>query len=255
MGSTVLFPVTQAFVVVNAWTVHPRRRELSTSMKLAANNNKWTGFRNNADESNTAFDFSSTIKWETFYQESSQSIEWHSSVPLSVIASHIPFEAQRCIMVGCGNSELPTVVREERPNCHCIALMDSSPTCMAELQERYKQDARFQFLCGDALKLVELVHDNDVEEATWYDVVLDKGLMDAFLCGDDWNRTVIPLLEQTSFILHPETGRYILVSYQLPSSTRDFLEEVGQRVGLAWEFNVEGSNDRVGISVARKKVV
>jgi len=202
---------------------------------------EWGGFDQDA------FDFSSSANWETFYQQEQTIVEWHSSVPLKTISEIIPPSATSCLVIGCGNSHLPSVIRATRPNC-CITLLDSSPTCMAALQIRYQQDASFSFLCGDALALEEVIRDQ--ADSKHFDVVLDKGLMDAFLCGDDWDRTIVPLLEQVSRILW--NGSYILVSYKLPRSTRQFLTDVGHRVGLAWEFDIVGSNDRVGISLATK---
>jgi hypothetical protein len=75
--------------------------------------------------------------------------------------------------------------------------------------------------------------------------------MDAFLCGDDWDRTIVPLLEGASKVLNPK-GRYLLVSYKLATSTREFLRDSVPSV--EWDFDVEGSNDRVGISIGRKVV-
>jgi hypothetical protein len=199
-----------------------------------------------------AFDFSSTRKWETFYQQldsTSVAVEWHSSVPLTVIANHVPTAAaKRCLLVGCGNSELPTVLRAQRPECH-LTLLDSSPTCMASLTKRYSGWDKVEFLSGDVLQLSSLLLG---KKDMMFDVVLDKGLLDVFLCGDDWNRTVIPLLEHASCVLHKGTGLYILVSFKLPRSTKEFLQEVGEQVGLDWDFDVGGSTDGVGISIAKR---
>ena len=134
----------------------------------------------------SGFDFSSTLGWETFYQQEQQHgnsdkiTEWHASVPLPVIAMKVPKLAKRCILVGCGNSELPTVLRKVRPACH-IAMLDSSPTCMSILKERCKDMSNAEFLCGDVLKMVALVGGAPHNEKEAFDAVVDKGLMDAFL--------------------------------------------------------------------------
>ena len=210
------------------------------------------------------FDFSCTAEWETFYQEESRNkeqpiTEWHSSVDVQDVLQHIPVSSAtygastpRCLLVGCGTSEIPSALLQllqNNPNQtynnkeQMISLLDSSPTCMQRLKERYG-DGTFDLICGDALHL-----ESTLPGDSRYDVVLDKGLMDAFLCGDDWDRTIVPLLEGASKVLNPK-GRYLLVSYKLATSTREFLRD---RVpSLEWEFDVEGSNDRVGISIGRK---
>ena len=219
------------------------------------------GYRNQlllaGGNNNRGFDFSSTLKWETFYQQEAQQqsdkiTEWHSSVPLSVIADRVPKLAKRCILVGCGNSELPAVLRKARPACHLV-MLDSSPTCISILEERYKDMPNAEFLCGDAVNMAALQGEGASQMGgEKFEAVVDKGLIDAFFCGDDWNTTIVPLLEQASAILQEEDGVYVLVSYKLAPSTQKFLREVGERVGLAWEFDVDGSNNRVGISIAKR---
>ena len=63
---------------------------------------------------------------------------------------------------------------------------------------------------------------------------------------------MILVLYNSSAILRPETGIYLLVSYKLAPFTKEFLQDIGNDVGLEWEFGVEGSNDRVDISIATK---
>jgi len=123
----------------------------------------------------TNFDFSSTTGWENHYQGDDTVIEWHSSVQLKTIAELVPPESNNCLVVGCGNSNLPRVLYNMRRHLF-ITCLDSSPTCIDQL----------------------------------------------------------------------------LVSYKLADSTRELLHHVGVESGLSWEFDLEGSNNRVSISMARK---
>lgn len=115
------------------------------------------------------------------------------------------------------------------------------------MKERYKHQERIGYVCGDAVKLSDTL----LIASEQFDVIVDKGLMDALLCGEGWNGPVATLLEEASQKLRCK-GVYVLVSYRLPRSTREYLTEVGDRVGLTWEFDCKGSNDRVGVSIARK---
>ena len=101
------------------------------------------------------------------------------------------------------------------------------------------------YVCGDATKLSECIPDV-------VDVIYDKGLMDAIFCNEGWNKPIALLIQEASKVL-VEGGMYILVSYRLPKSTKEFLLDVGDANNLEWSFDMEGSNDRVGISVARKR--
>ena len=189
------------------------------------------------------FDFSSKAGWDRFYQQKldDDPSEWHSSVPLETLAELVPYDAHHCLVVGCGTSQLPSTLQKARPTTS-IALLDSSATCLDELKVRYGETMKY--ICGDATKMSSLV---DHE----YDVLLDKGLMDAIFCGDGWEAPITSLVEHSSRIM-AKGGSYVLVSYKLPRSTRDFLQDAGAKHGLSWQFDVKGSNGRVGISIGTK---
>lgn len=152
-------------------------------------------------------------------------------------------------MVGCGTSRLPEAIWEQSANAD-ITLLDSSTTCIQQLKNRYGESA--QYACGDALRLSKLLSNVDGDSSLYYDTLVDKGLMDALLCGEGWNGPVQQLLQEAVAVLRPYSGRYMLISYRLPTATKDFLASMGQEIGLLWQFDCEGSNDRVGISIATK---
>jgi len=191
------------------------------------------------------FDYSSTTGWETYYQQDPSAItEWHSSIPLETLADLVP-QACNCLMIGTGTSNFPELLRARRQAK--ITLLDSSMTCIEQLKQRYGDS--MNYVCGDATKLSCQLF--AVEPDSKFDMIVDKGLMDALLCGEGWNTPISALLHEAVKVLKPN-GSYLLVSYRLPTSTQDFLRQVGEQVGLKWRFNVSASNDRVGVSIAHK---
>jgi hypothetical protein len=229
--------LTAAFKRSAAWNLpissHDARAMIRTStLSLEA----WSGDSN--------FDYSSTAGWESYYTKDQIKIpltEWHSSVTLESLANHVPAWASSCLMIGCGTSHFPEVVRAG--HTAKIVLLDSSPTCIRELKSRY--GCSMCCICGDATRLSELVEPDSM------DCIFDKGLMDAFFCGDGWTTPTEALLKGASSVLR-EGGIYLLVSYRLSASSKEFLESVGNQVGLDWKFDCTGSNERVGISIATK---
>lgn len=198
-----------------------------------------------------AFDFSSPAEWDNFYQieeETNQEhVEWHSSIPLETIASYVP-KGSKCLIPGCGNSKLPDTLLTKVPGIR-ISLQDSSPVCMAQMEQKYGSSME-GYYCGDATKLQGQF--SSLEEK--FDVILDKGLSDALFCNEAWDFWISNLLRGASEILKEETGLYLLISYKLPKSTQEFLQEFGQEIGLYWTFELpEASNDRVSLSIARKR--
>jgi hypothetical protein len=214
-------------------------------------------------DSKASFDFSSTAEWEKFYQDdddrddqgntsrrsnnnnnNNNNIEWHASVSLESIYSYVP-GGSSVLMVGCGTSRLPDLFRH---SSHRVTMLDSSSSCINRLQKKYDSLPWFECVCANALELSKL--------GQIYDVIIDKGLMDVFLCDGGWDSpSMVPrLLSESSSILR-ENGMYLLISYKLPTATRQFLNETGNAVGLEWKFHGEGSNDRVSISVATKRIL
>jgi hypothetical protein len=140
----------------------------------------------------------------------------------------------------------------------------------------------------------EKAQEQQYKRAVQYDYIYDKGLMDALFCNEGWETGVSRLIHEASRVLvSPSTatsttsdtssssnggggdadagagGMYILVSYPLPTSTRNFLMEQGDKVGLKWQFDTDvlspirddnnltnststSSAARVSISMARK---
>ena len=191
------------------------------------------------------FDFSSTIGWEEYYQCDDSVMEWHLSIPLEDIADLVP-AGSTCLVIGCGNSKLPRVIYDRREPLS-LACLDSSQTCLDQLQRRDGTAcARMSFLFGNAVKLTEVLH--HIKE---YDSIVDKGLLDALMCGEGWNGPVAQLVDEVGQVL-TKGGIYLLICCKLSSATREFLEQVGSKAELSWRFDLEGSNDRVSISIARK---
>ncbi|CAJ1962382.1 unnamed protein product [Cylindrotheca closterium] len=200
--------------------------------------------------SSAAFDFSSPAEWDKFYQTEEETnqehVEWHSSIPLETIASYVTPDS-KCLIPGCGNSRLPDVLLASVPGIR-ISLQDSSTICMSQMEKKYGSSIE-GYYCGDATKLQDQFP--SMEEK--FDTILDKGLSDALFCNEAWDYWISSLLRGACKILKEETGIYLLISYKLPKSTQEFLQELGAEIGLEWTFDVlEYSNNRVGLSMAKK---
>ena len=205
----------------------------------------------------TPFDFSSPREWDRFYQERKHKsgkdefilpieVEWHDSIPLQDIANAVPPQST-VLMVGCGTSRLPQVLLEQNAPKRMV-LLDTSQTCLDQLREILPASSNtttaIDYVCGDATRLVDYFGattngDKDDAIPMSFDAIIDKGLTDAILCSEGWDGPLARMLEQAATILRPETGQYLLISYQLPRTTQEFLVEVCSQVGLEWEFDVD----------------
>jgi hypothetical protein len=212
--------------------------------------------------SNMDFDYSSTWAWEQYYREANESavMEWHSSVSLADIASLVRlqlFKLQQsqhtpdtlttnitCLVIGCGNSELPTVLRAAMPMLHVI-LLDSSSTCVDYLRLKFQDDAFIKCVCEDATQLKSLLAES-------VDIILDKGFLDALLCSEGWNGLVERAMTQAMRVLQGG-GKYIWIGYTLPQSTLDYIAEIAPEI--EWDNDICGcgeSNENVAIRIGVK---
>jgi hypothetical protein len=229
----------------------------------------------------TDFDFSSPAAWDDFYKklqadkkqiEEDEGLkddnaemtptvyEWHDSIPLPSLAELIPPNSD-CLFVGCGNSLLPQAVLDADKNIK-MALLDTSETCLDQLKQQYGNHNEISYICGSATDMSKHFPLKDCKVNT----IVDKGLTDALMCGEGWPGPLECLLSESSKIFHKtffwhgknnnESARYILISYKLMTSTKEFIQETCNKVGndkvaWKWQFDVENlSSDRVSVSIA-----
>ena len=222
-----------------------------------------------------AFDFSSKYGWETFYQTGGNSTkldginkdtenpipfeyEWHASINAEKVISEV-FPGSSVLMIGTGNSALPRHLYKHHNgqglDDKCgqltnITCMDYSSSCISMLEELFSKDCPgMKFVHGDATKLCSLF------QSEKFDFIIDKGLMDALMCGEGWDWTVESYLKGAASILKSKesNGKIILISYKLSSATKQFLLDMGDKFGLKWNLDMEKkSNDKVSFSIATK---
>lgn len=179
--------------------------------------------------------------------------EWHDSISLQDLAEVIPVES-KCLMVGCGNSFLPQVVLDRKESIH-LTLLDTSRACLDQLEAHYGTK-EVSFVCGSATKMASYFVKNTEEPNHYYDCIVDKGLTDAFMCGEGWERPVEALLTESAKLLDPQRGGlYLLVSYKMGPAIQELFQEMCDAVNedLVWEWEFDSpalSNHRVSVSLA-----
>ena len=222
----------------------------------------------------TPFDFSSKQGWEDFYSNgqlipeerslSSLEYEWHSHIPHSAIIEIISSSIDKAsrhysedskmpaiLIIGCGNSSLPRVLHDAFSHPVRITCLDYSKVCIDMIQEMYRNLCpNMDFIVGDATKLREVISSRNNE----YDIVIDKGLMDALMCGEGFDLDNLQT-EIDHVLTVNDWGMHVLICFPLIKSLKERLVELGQhsdRSNLSWRFDlpVEGvSNGRASFNV------
>ncbi len=209
-----------------------------------------------------AFDFSSKAGWDQFYERRSrpsdgdqlafEPYEWHSSLDHDVVLQHAE-RGGSILFVGCGTSAMPLELYDLHEGKSHIICLDYSPSCIQQLAQSWGSTrSNMSFVAGDATRLENTSMPDIADSDEGIDAIIDKGLIDALMCGEGWNGDVERLLASAAKQLRPN-GLYILASYKLSSATKDFLLDVGKKVGLEWTFDLEDKdNNRVSLSKAVK---
>jgi ubiquinone/menaquinone biosynthesis C-methylase UbiE len=89
-----------------------------------------------------------------------------------------------------------------------ITNIDISPTVIAQMKERYKDDERLQWA---EMSVCAMTFPD-----SHFDLIIDKGTTDAIMCGLDWEEVIVPAVSEIFRVL-TNGGKFILVSFGPPS--------------------------------------
>jgi ubiquinone/menaquinone biosynthesis C-methylase UbiE len=156
--------------------------------------------------------------WEERYgAEPDASFDWYQ--PYDTLRPFLmPYLSVRpdfeVLVAGCGNSALPAQLSDDGfENISCV---DVSQAVVDQMSKRYAGNSDLDYWQADMTSL-------DVVPNESFDVVFDKALLDALLCGEESFDKALMMLGEVHRVLKPG-GRYICVSYGIPSSRQPLLE-------------------------------
>lgn len=132
--------------------------------------------------------YGAPLYWsERYAADPSASFDWYLTWTelKPIVAPLLSDPDAEIFMPGCGNS---TLVPRMYADGHCnISAVDISPVVIAQMRERYGSElVEVDFSECDVTRLADPGHPSyaDPPDAC-FDVVLDKGCLDAVLCGED----------------------------------------------------------------------
>lgn len=154
--------------------------------------------------------------WDQRYGANSSNFDWYMSY--QGLKEHLePYLKSDCriLMVGCGNSRLSEGLYEA--GYKSIVNIDISSVCIEQMKERYSQShPDMDFITMDATKL-------DLPSES-FDVVIDKGTLDAILCGTDSYENAAAMLKEISRVLKP-AGSLLVITYGQPDTRMEHFEK------------------------------
>jgi len=176
--------------------------------------------------------------WDKRYEQQDGKYDWYLNytqfadviVPqlsvLDLAQSHLAdnsptFEAAKVsrskvkiLVVGCGNSELSEQLHDD--GFQQVTSIDYSEIVIHKMQEMLKNKPKLTF---DVMDVRELKYSDES-----FDCVIDKGTLDAILCGSDSARNANMMLSECYRVL--KKGKHMfLLTYGQPSNRLNYLEK------------------------------
>lgn len=186
--------------------------------------------------------FGESLYWEKRYnleqtdKPRDYSYDWYLTVDKIKAILETYFDSpkgQRVLVLGCGSSTLSAALFEY--GFRVVTSLDVSPVVITRMQQRYRGLEGLDFVVGDARRL-------DAYQDGHFDFVIDKGLMDSFLCGFRPELDVLEMHSEVLRVLRPE-GVFLCVSYGDPVTRLHYFEHPS----LTWNCSVTPLPDTLGI--------
>ena len=150
--------------------------------------------------------------WEKHYKniESNNTFDWildYSDVKGIISSLNIPKESAKILNVGCGNSEFSENMYDD--GYHDIQNIDISKELINSMKERNKNRPGLKYELMDVF--------NMKFKNNFFDLIIDKGTLDAISCSYDYNINIAKMLKEIQRVLKI-SGYYMIISYESPEN-------------------------------------
>ncbi|OHT16635.1 Menaquinone biosynthesis methyltransferase [Tritrichomonas foetus] len=165
-------------------------------------------------------DYETPEYWDNRYSQTTEMYDWYQEwEQLLPFLKDIQFTGdERVLNLGCGNSTssyqmVETVFKS-------VVSIDISVVVIFQMQQKYADDPR---LTWETMDCTNMSFDDES-----FDVVFDKGTLDALICSDQSIPVVKATFDEVARVLSPG-GIFIEVSYAPPDHRHKFFKDIGDQ--------------------------
>eukprot|EP01097_Dermamoeba_algensis_P004609 TRINITY_DN2989_c0_g1_i2.p1 TRINITY_DN2989_c0_g1~~TRINITY_DN2989_c0_g1_i2.p1 ORF type:complete len:241 (-),score=32.59 TRINITY_DN2989_c0_g1_i2:113-835(-) len=169
--------------------------------------------------------FGSVDYWNEVYQTETEPYDWYMSyATLKPSFRRAGIEKHhKILIIGCGTSRLSAQMYDE--GFKDLLSTDVSPIVIDQMSKQYP---RLSFMISDITNMSQFADGT-------YDVVIDKGTMDAIFCGANWPQNVPAACSEISRVLKPN-GVYLSITHNEPKRRLDQFENERFNWKVAYEM-------------------
>ena len=161
---------------------------------------------NDIEEEVSKIDFSDADYWNKRYATDEYPFEWYRTWDeILPLIKHYFGNSQRVLNIGCGNSRMPFDMLSSFKQVYSNDISDVVIEQMKKEYSDFKEN-----LMWDTMDCTKMTYDDN-----YFDIVFDKGTLDALLCGDD--TLFFNAVKEVSRVLK-NNGYFIVITYGKPEA-------------------------------------
>jgi len=163
--------------------------------------------------------------WDERYKkefEEKKLFEWYKpyagQVRKLLLKEFPPTENLNLLHVGCGNSTFTMdMCKNDYKDKLAVMNVDVSEVVIQNMANLYEADETQKWSVADCTNMFN-------EKDNSYDCALDKGTLDAILCGDSYYNNASNYLKEVARVLKPN-GIFVVITYGTPNSRLYYLSD------------------------------
>ncbi|ERN01954.1 hypothetical protein AMTRI_Chr02g224270 [Amborella trichopoda] len=155
--------------------------------------------------------------WDKRYKQDPGPFDWYQKYPaLAPIFNLYLKHNHRILITGCGNAALGEDMVND--GYQDIVNIDISSVVIEAMRKKYRNCPQLKYMEMDVRRM------NDFCSGS-FDSVIDKGMLDSLMCGQNSQNYVRMMLKEVGRVLK-DNGVYILVTYGAPRYRLSLLKEI-----------------------------
>ncbi|OHT07660.1 Phosphoethanolamine N-methyltransferase-related protein [Tritrichomonas foetus] len=159
------------------------------------------------EEEKKAPEFGLRECWDNRYSNENGNYDWYFEWPrVAPLLKKYIKSKNETLVIGCGNSTMSADLLKD--GFHTVTNIDISPVVIKKMQKIYQNEKKLKWEVMNATAL-------DFFDNT-FDVVFDKGTIDAIICHEKGTEMVAQTLTEVHRVLKVD-GKFIVITFESPS--------------------------------------